>query len=207
MSAGPSILEGDALGSFGIDCADSKNYCGYPQWDSIDVVTAAPEFPDWTAPEAPSFILDEDLWKSIGSRQIHVRFQATYDQGRWLNRIGTTCPSASTGPRGQTSNTSIALEMTDKKSKRITDVVDVKHLLPAPPAKKDVLCVPLQGDHRSVLARVIKINKNSHTATLVHFHANSGSWDESLDNLCWVGSVWGIQLPYNSIYYKFLLVW
>lgn len=31
MSAGPSILEGDALGSFDIDCADSKNYCGYPQ--------------------------------------------------------------------------------------------------------------------------------------------------------------------------------
>lgn len=76
--------------------------------------------------------------------------------------------------------------MTDKKSKRITDIIDVKHLLPAPPAKKDVDCIPLKGEHRSELAKVLKITKKSQTATLVSWHSNSSMWEESLDDLCWV---------------------
>lgn len=133
--------------------------------------------------------MDSALWTSIGSRQIHVRFRASYDQGRWLKNIGITCPSVHTGPQGQTNTGAVALEMTNKKSKKVTDVVDVAHLYPAPPAKKNVECVPLHGDHRSKLAKVTKINLAAKTASLVSHSCNSEKWDEKLDDLCWVENV------------------
>lgn len=85
--------------------------------------------------------------------------------------------------------------MTDKKSKRVTAVVDVKHLYPAQPTKKNVDCVPLQGDHRSELLKVSKINVAQGTATVIS--PSSEKWDEKLDNLCWVENVQSAQSIYK----------
>lgn len=175
------------LGPFDVDPGESKNYHGHPQCNLVEITIAAPEFRSWTpTPEALSFLLDSDLWKSIGSRQIHVRFKATFDEGRRINRTGITCPSASTDSRGLTSTGEVAIEMTDNKSRRTTDIIDVKHLLPAPPTKKDTDCIILEGEHRCELVKVLKINKKIGTATLVSWHSNSEKWDESLEHLCWV---------------------
>lgn len=155
------------------------------------MIFQAPELTS-TPPRETSFLFDDHLWASIGARQIHVRFLATYDSGNWVNRIGITWPSQATGPRGQVDTDKIALKMTNKKSRVVYEIVDTKHLVPAPPTKKQVECVPLQGDHRAKLATVVKINKQSKTASLVYSHVNSEqvkiaiAWDEPLDHLCWV---------------------
>lgn len=121
-----------------------------------------------------------------------MRFLATYESGSMTDRLAITCPSASTGPQGQVNTDKIALKMSNKKTKIVHDIVDVKHLLHAPPAKKDLQCVPMKGDHRGKLATVAKINKKSKTASLVYSHLNSEqvemavAWDEPLDHLCWV---------------------
>ncbi|KZP07474.1 hypothetical protein FIBSPDRAFT_902055 [Athelia psychrophila] len=88
--------------------------------------------------------------------------------------------------RGLTSIGEVAIEMTDNKSRRTTDIIDIKHLLPAPPTKKDTDCIILEGQHRCELVKVLKINKKIGTATLVSWHSNSEKWDESLEHLCWV---------------------
>lgn len=182
-----SIAQSNSLDSFGASPERGEDFLCPSQSMLSYIVGANPEFPEWPfAPEQTSFLLDSSLWTAIGSRQIHVRFRATYDQGRWTSRIGVTCPSAHTGPQGQTETGAVALEMTNKKSARVTDVVDVQHLYPAPPTKKNLDCVPLQGDHRSRLAKVWKINQIAQTATLVSHSSNSEKWDEKLDNLCWV---------------------
>lgn len=144
------------------------------------------------APEEISFLMDDDLWKNIGTRQIHVHFLPTYNEGRWVGRIGITCPSKSTNSRGLASIDGFALRMSNKKSQIVHDIVDVKHLLPAPPAKRGVECVSLDGDHCSLLATVIKINKKADSATLECNLIGCGptatkeKWEEPLNNMCWV---------------------
>lgn len=146
--------------------------------------------PDWpSAPKERSFIEDDSLWVNIGSRQITVRFQVTYDGGRWTKTIGTTCPSSTTGPQGQTSS-GIELTMPDKKGRNLKVTVDVEHLFPSRPSKMGQECVPLQGSHRSTLAKVLKIRKTPQTASLESVSGNGGErWEEELSNLCVVEKV------------------
>lgn len=141
----------------------------------------APEQP--AMPEKPSFLFDDTLWASIGSRQIRVRFADTYDEGRFYGRV-ITCPSTHTGPQGQMENGLVALEATNKKSKWVAVVVDAKYLLHLPPVSKNANCVPLNGDHRGQVLNVLKINKAVKTASVVSLSSNSGKWEEDLDNLC-----------------------
>ena len=146
------------------------------------------QFPDWTpTSQAPSsFLLDNDLWKSLDSKQIHVRFEATYDGGRWFGRNALTCPSASTDSRGLVGTGEVAVELKDKKQKRVTLVLGVAHLKPCPPSKKGQYCIILNGEHRSEVVEVVKINKRAETATIQHAYA--GIYDARLEDLCWVGN-------------------
>ena len=156
--------------------------------DPIDIAITAPEFPDWssTAQAPSSFLLDDDLWRSLGSNQIHVRFEVSYDGGRWAGRNALTCPSASTNSRGIAATDEVAVELKDKKQKRVTLVLSCMHLKPCPPCKKEQCCVVLGGEYRSELVEVTKINKRSGTATVRH--SDAALRDQPLDGLCWVGN-------------------
>lgn len=115
-----------------------------------------------------------------------MRFEVAYDGGRWAGRNALTCPSASTNSRGVASTGEVAVELKDKKQKRVTLVVGCMHLKPCPPSKKEQHCIILDGEYRSELVEVVKINKRSETATVRH--SNAGTRDERLDGLCWVGN-------------------
>lgn len=179
---------GDSLGSFGVQQYDSKYQSGSPL-HLIDIAITAPEFPDWTlTAQAPSsFLLDNDLWRSLGSNQIHVSFVGVaYDGGRWAGRNALTCPSASTNSRGIAATEEVAIELKDKKQKRVTLVLSCTHLKPCRPAKKGQYCIILGGEYRSELVEVTKIKKLEGTATVLHSDASLR--DEPLDGLCWVGN-------------------
>lgn len=80
----------------------------------------------------------------------------------------------------------VALEATNKKTKLVALVVDAKHLRHLQPAFKNADCMPLNGDRRGQLSKVLKINKAAKTASVVSHSSTSNSdrWEEDLDNLC-----------------------
>ncbi|KAF7983514.1 hypothetical protein HWV62_21852 [Athelia sp. TMB] len=164
-----SMLQASLLGSFGASPAQDT------------------EFPEWTSPpeerEQPSFLFDSSLWASIGSRQIRVRFADTYDEGRFYGKA-ITSPSQYTGPQGQMDAGMVALKATNKKTKLVAIVVNAKHIRHLQPASKNVDCVPLNGEHRGQLLKVLKINKAAKLASVISHSSTSDKWEEDLDNLC-----------------------
>lgn len=180
------MAQSDLLDSFGASPAGGEDYLRQSHSNLIINITTDLEFPEWpSAPKEPSFLFDSSLWTSIGSRQIRVRFAGTYDEGRFYGKV-ITCPSKHTGPQGQTDAGEVALEATNRKTRRKALMVDDKHIHPLPPTCKNVDCVPLNGDHRGQLLRVLKINKTAQTASVVAHSStsNHGRWEEDLNNLC-----------------------
>lgn len=78
----------------------------------------------------------------------------------------------------------VALEATNKKTKLVAIVVDAKHIRHLQPTSKNVDCVPLNGEHRGQLLKVLKINKAAKLASVVSHSSTSDKWEEDLDNLC-----------------------
>lgn len=93
-----------------------------------DLIPAAqnPEEMEPAAPPRVSFLMEDDLWQNIGSRQIHDQ------ECQFLNRYRITCPSKLTNSRGLASFGAFAIQTTNKKSQVVHDIVDVKHLSPGP---------------------------------------------------------------------------
>jgi hypothetical protein len=131
-------------------------------------------------------LLDIDLWKNLGHRQIHVRFSPGYNGGQWMKRIARTeLADPFHGPCGPTEPGEVSLTWTDNRSKVIHRNIAVQHLLPCQPRFVGDQAIVLSGPKKGVLVEVFCCKKKLDFA-VVHAYGSDEKWEELKSNICLV---------------------